>query len=436
MKVALIGAGSVVFAKTLVSDILSFPELRDAEIRLMDIDPERLDLTHRFARKLAGTHRLPARIEAFADRRRALDGADYVIVMIQVGGLEAYRLDVEIPLAHGIDQCVGDTLGPGGIFRGLRTIPVLLSIASDMEELCPDALLLNYSNPMAINCWALREASPIDVLGLCHGVEHTARDMAKWIGAPFEEVTYTAAGINHMAWFIEFRWKGADAYPLLRARLGPPGSPEPEERIRFEMMKATGFFMTESSGHLSEYLPYFRKRADLIETFGGPGFAGESLFYYKHCREGRGRHEEEIRRQIAGDSPIPLGERSVEYGARIIHAIETDRPYRFHANVPNDGAIANLPSDACVEVPCYADATGVHPTAVGELPAVCAALSLSNIGSQRLAVQAALLGDPELACQAVLVDPLAAAVLAPHEIRRLVRDLLEAERAYLPQFEG
>ncbi|MBN1421426.1 MAG: alpha-glucosidase/alpha-galactosidase [Planctomycetes bacterium] len=435
MKVAFIGAGSVVFAKTLLSDILSFPELRDAEIRLMDIDPQRLDLADRFARRLVETHRLPARIESTTDRRRALDGADICIVMIQVGGLEAYRLDVEIPLAHGIDQCVGDTLGPGGIFRGLRTVPALLAIASDMEEVCPDALLLNYSNPMAINCWALREATAIDVLGLCHGVEHTARFLAERIGAPFEEVTYTAAGINHMAWFLDLRWRGEDAYPLLRARLGPPGAPEPDERIRFEMMKATGFFMTESSGHLSEYLPHFRKRPDLLETFGGPGFAGESLFYYRHCLAGRGPHEDEIRRQIAGDAPIPLGERSVEYGARIIHAIETDRPYRFHANVPNDGAIANLPADACVEVPCYADATGVHPTSVGELPDVCAALALSNISSQRLAVRAALLGDPALAYQALLVDPLTAAVLAPHEIQRLADDLLEAERAYLPQFD-
>ena len=298
MKVAMIGAGSVVFARTLLTDILSFPELQNCTISLMDIDSERLKLTTAFAKKLVTDNQLPTEIESTTDRRTCLRGADYVIVMIQAGGLEAYKLDVEIPLKYGVDQCVGDTLGPGGIFRGLRSIPVMVDICRDMEELCPTALLLNYSNPMAINCWAMSEATSIATVGLCHGVPGTAHVLAELIGAPPEEITYWTAGINHMAWFLQLKWKGEDAYPLLWKNLKPLGTPEPQEKYRLDMMKAFGYFMTESSGHLSEYIPYYRKRDDLKQLFNDPDFGGESLFYYRNCCERQDEHYDEIKQQI------------------------------------------------------------------------------------------------------------------------------------------
>ncbi|NPV52578.1 MAG: alpha-glucosidase/alpha-galactosidase [Firmicutes bacterium] len=429
-KIAMIGAGSVVFAKRLIYDILSFPELAGSTISLMDIDAERLDLIARLATKLAEQEGFDVKIDATLDRREALKGADYVITMIQVGGLEAYELDIDIPMKYGIKQCVGDTLGPGGVFRGLRSIPVFLDICKDMEELCPDALLINYTNPMAMITWAINLATGIKTVGLCHSVQGTAAQLASYIGAPSEEVSYWVAGINHMAWFLRFEWNGRDAYPLLFEAMGRP-EVYSKDKVRFEMMRHLGYFITESSGHLSEYVPYFRKRNELIDEFCTEGFGGETGFYLRHCRESWKPHYDRIRKQIAGEVPVDV-ERSHEYGAYIIHSIETGTPRRINGNVLNSGIITNLPQGCCVEVPCLVDDAGLHPCYIGDLPSQCAALNRTNINVQELAVRAALERDRDLAFMAVMFDPLTAALLSPREIRKMVDEMFEAEARYLP----
>jgi len=426
-KIALIGAGSVVFARTLVSDILTFPELRDSTIALMDIDPERLGLITALAERMVDQEGAETQIQSTVDRREALCDADYVIIMIQVGGLGMFEVDIEIPLRYGIDQTVGDTLGPGGVFRGLRTIPVLLDICRDMRELCPEALLINYANPMAINCWAMNEAGGIRNIGLCHSVQGTAMQLARYIGAPYEEVTYWVAGINHMAWFLQFQWRGEDAYPLLRAKLEDPEWRE--DGVRFEVMRRFDHFVTESTHHMSEYVPYFRQRKELIEQFATPRWD-----YLQLCQTGWQPHYERIRRQIAGEESIEI-RRSHEYGTFIIHSLETNTPRRVNANVQNAGLITNLPHGCCVEVPCLVDGTGVRPCCVGDLPSQCAALNRSNVNVQGLAVKAALSGDRRAAFQAVALDPLTAATLSLREIQQMVDELFEAEAEWLPQFE-
>jgi alpha-galactosidase len=426
-KIALIGAGSVVFARTLISDILTFPELRDSTIALMDINPERLGLITALAQRMVDQEGAEIEIQSTLDRCEALRDADYVIIMIQAGGLAMYEVDVKIPLRYGIDQTVGDTLGPGGVFRGLRTIPVLLDICRDMRELCPEALLINYANPMAINCWAINEAGGIRNVGLCHSVQGTARQLAQYVGAPYEEVIYWVAGINHMAWVLEFRWRGKDAYPLLRAKLEDPEWGE--DGVRFEVMRHFDYFVTESTHHMSEYVPYFRQRKELIEQFDSPRWD-----YLELCQTGWQPHYERIRRQIAGEEPIEI-RRSHEYGTHIIHSLETNTLHRVNANVENAGLITNLPRGCCVEVPCLVDGTGVRPCYVGDLPFQCAALNRSSISLQELALKAALIGDRRAAFQAVALDPLTAAMLSLWEIQQIVDELFEAEAEWLPQFD-
>lgn len=426
-KIAFIGAGSVVFARRLIGDILSFPELQGSTISLMDIDAGRLELITQLANKMVAQFGWTATIESTLDRREALTGADYVLIMIQVGGLEAFASDVEIPRKYGIDQTVGDTIGPGGVFRGLRTILVLLDICWDMEELCPDALLINYSNPMAMNCWGMDEGSDIATVGLCHSVQGTAAQLARYIGAPEDEVLYWVAGINHMSWFLDYRWGKKDAYPLLWEAMEKP-EVYAKDKVRFEIMKRTGYFVTESSHHMSEYVPYFRQRPELIERFVTPRWD-----YLEICRSGWQPHYERIRRQIAGEEPLQV-ERTHEYAAQIIYAMETNTPTRINGNVRNDSLISNLPEGCCVEVPCLVDGMGIHPCRVGDLPSVCAALNRSNINVQELAVQAALLGDRELVVQAVMMDPLTASILNLEEIEAMVAEMFAAEAAYLPQF--
>ncbi len=430
MKVTIIGAGSVVFARTVIRDILSFEALRDSDLSLMDIDAERLELIASHTKRLVGQEGLPAKVEHTTDRRKALDGADIVVVTIQVGGLPAFKLDIDIPLKHGVDQCVGDTLGPGGVFRGLRTIPVMLAIARDCEELCPDAYILNYSNPMAMNCWALNEASPIKTIGLCHGVQGTASHLANYIGAPMEEVDYWTAGINHMAWFLRFERKGEDAYPLVRERLQKEGPPD-KDRVRFEVFRQVGHFMTESSGHFSEYIPYFRRRKDLMEKYMRGGFGGETGAYYKICASRLDSHLQQLSREARGEEKLAFGQRSEEYVSNIVNALVTGERYRFNGNVRNSSLITNLPEGCCAEVPCYVDKTGVHPAHVGNLPPVCAALNRTNVNVQELAVKAALEKDREAAFHAVMLDPLTAACLEPAEVRKMVDEMFEAERKWL-----
>ena len=427
MKVAMIGAGSVVFARRLLADLLSYPDLCEGTVALMDIDRGRLELIAALAQKMVAQQRAGLRIEATLERKEALEGADYVIIMIQVGGLDAFELDVAIPRKYGIDQTVGDTVGPGGVFRGLRTVPVLLDICRDMESLCPDALLINYANPMAINCWAMNKATRIKNVGLCHSVQGTAERLAHFIGAPMDEVAYWVAGINHMAWFLRFEWKGADAYPLLWQAMQDPAIYN-QDKVRFEIMRHFGYFVTESSHHMSEYIPYFRKRAELIEKYVTPRWD-----YLEICRSGWQPHYEQVRRQIAGEEPVEIS-RSHEYGIQIIHAMETNTPTRINGNVANTGLITNLPPGCCVEVPCLVDNTGIRPCYVGDLPAACAALNRTNINVQELAVKAALEGDREAARMAIALDPLTSAILSLEEIKDMVDEMFAAEATFLPQF--
>jgi len=435
-KIAMIGAGSLVFCKTLSMDILATEALRGAEICLMNRTKPKLDRIERFLKKVVAENELPATITATLDRREALEGADYVILMFQVGGVEAFRTDYEIPLKYGVDQCIGDSLGPGGVFRGLRTMPVLAGLVSDAEELCPDALVLNYVNPMGACTMALTKLSGrLQSIGLCHGVQTTLDLISGYVGVPKQEIDFLCAGINHMAWFLSLRDKrdGRDLSPVLRANIEKPEY-YVNEKVRSEVMRHFGYFMTESTGHLSEYVPWFRSSKRALERYcDQPGFGGASGAYYKYCRM--------IADKYAGVDYLDLesaeiGARSVEYCSYILEAHRTDRPFRLNGNVRNDGYITNLPQGCCVEVPVFVDSAGLHPARVGDLPTQCAALNQSNVTVQTLAVEAGLTGDPELAMAALAMDPLTSAVCTLAEVREMTAEMLEAEREWLPQFEG
>jgi alpha-galactosidase len=429
-RIAFIGAGSMVFAKNLVGDILSYSELEDSHVTLMDIDEHRLEQTERAARTMVENGDVDATIEATTDRREALDGADYVLNMINVGGTEPFENEIRIPEKYGVEQAIGDTLGPGGIFRGLRTIPTLLDLARDMEELCPDALLLNYTNPMAMLCWALYEETDVDVVGLCHSVPHTAEAIADYVGVPAEELEYWVAGINHVAWFLEAEHDGESVYPDLREAMNDPDVYE-RDTVRFEILRHFGAFVTESSHHMSEYVPYFRTEAETIEEMTGTGYA-ERMPTATYL-EGWMERSEERDRATFDDEDLQI-ERSEEYAARLIHSVETGQPRRLNLNVSNaDGAIANLANDACVEVPCLVDDRGVNPCAVGDLPPQLAALDRSSIDVQRLAVKGALEGDRDAVHRAVKLDPLTSAACTLDEIHEMTEELIEANAEYLPE---
>lgn len=423
-KITFIGAGSVVFAKRLLMDILSYPELSDSEIALMDINKERLDLIYALTKKLIETLGCNAKVTATLDRREALDSAKYVINMIQVGGLEMFELDCEIPRRYGIDQTVGDTVGPGGVFRGLRTIPVLLDIAKDMEELCPDALFINYSNPMAINCWAMNKATKIKNVGLCHSVQGTAHQLATYVGVDPNQVSYWVAGINHMAWFLEFKLGEEDLYPRLWKAMEDPEI-YIKDAVRFEIMKYFDYFVTESTHHMSEYVPYFRRNPERIKEL-----IPNRWDYLDICKNRWQPHYEKIKREASGEEPIVI-DRSNEYAASIIYSMETGVPSRINGNVNNDNLITNLPKDCCVEVPCLVDKTGIHPCFVGDLPPQCAALNRTNINLQELTVIAALERNPRKAFQAIALDPLTASILEPRDIKRMVDEMFKAEKEWI-----
>lgn len=432
-KIAMIGAGSLVFGKTLMADFLSTPALRGSEFRLMARTHARLDKMHAFVRRMIADNGVDATVTATTNLRQALRGADYVVVMIQVGGVDVFQQDYAIPMKYGVDNCIGDTMGPGGIFRALRHIPALMDIADVMSEECPDAVLFNYANPMAMCCWALGHAPGLRFTGLCHGVQTTLDLIASYTGVKKEEIDFTAAGINHMAWFLNLTHRGRDLYPVLKREFEKPGS-YVNEKVRGEVMRHFGYFMTESTGHLSEYLPYFRKNKKALETYcDEPAFGGESGAYYKYCKMLAGKF---ARMDPLSIESTKLGPRSAEYCAHIIEALETGVPFRFNGNVRNDGFINNLPMGCCVEVPVYADRTGLHPTVVGDLPPACAALNMTNVLVQGLVVEASFMGDPELIMQAAALDPLTAAVCTLKEIREMTAEMLEKQRAYLPQFKA
>ena len=424
-RIAFVGAGSVEFTKDLLGDLLSFPELADATIALHDIDRERLDAAEAMARWTASTLGAPATIEAHLDRRAALAGCDHVINMIQVGGHAATLVDFEVPKRFGLRQTIGDTLGIGGIFRALRTIPVMRGIAADMFELCPDAWLLNYTNPMAMLCWSVYAGTPISrVVGLCHSVQWTTRGLAELVGVPYEEVEYLGAGVNHQAWILQLRHRGRDLYPLLDEAI--ERDPELRRRVRVEMYRRLGYFPTESSEHSAEYLPWFLRSDEMIERFRVP------VDEYVRRSEENLREYDAMRRTLAEGGSFEI-ERSLEYASLIIHSIATGEPRVIYGNVPNQGLISNLPRGACVEVPCLVDGNGVQPTAVGSLPPQLAALNRTFLNVCELTVRAALEGTREHVVHAALLDPNTSATLAPEQIEQLVDALVEAHGDALPE---
>jgi alpha-galactosidase len=428
-KITFIGAGSTVFAKHLMGDILTFPELAESEFALFDIDPQRLRTSEIVAHRLNEALGTRARISATLDRRAALDGADYAICMIQVGGYKpATVTDFEIPKKYGLRQTIADTLGIGGIMRALRTIPVLLDMCRDMEQLCPEVTFLQYVNPMAMNCWAISRATRIKTVGLCHSVQGTARDLAHDIGVPLEEINYLAAGINHMAFYLRFERNGEDLYPHLR-RVIEEGRVPSWNRVRYEILRRLGYFVTESSEHFSEYVPWFikRDRPDLIERFNIP--LDE---YIRRC-EAQIAAWEAQRQALEGGAPMDV-QRSDEYGALIIHSLETGTPRVIYGNVTNHGLIDNLPQGCCVEVPCLVDKNGIQPTKIGALPPHLAALMQTNINVQALTVEAALTGKREHIYHAAMLDPHTAAELDLDQIWSLVDDLIAAHGALLPAY--
>ncbi len=427
--IALIGAGSTVFAKNLLGDILSFPELAESTIRLMDLDPERLHTSKIVAQRIADTLGVKPVIEATLDRRAALADADFAINMIQVAGYKPGTVvDFEIPKKYGLRQTIADTLGIGGIMRGLRTIPVLLDMCRDMEQVCPNVTFLNYVNPMAMNGWAISRASNIKTVGLCHSVQSTAAQLAYDIDVPFEELNYVSAGINHMAFYLKFERNGQDLYPLIRQVIEQNNVPD-YNRVRYEMFKRLGYFVTESSEHFAEYTPWFikRDRPDLIEKFNVP--LDE---YIRRC-------EDQIADWAELRDELEKGEyfqvfRSMEYGALIIHSIVTHTPRVVYGNVPNAGLIDNLPAGCCVEVPCLVDKNGIQPTRIGALPPHLAALIQTNVNVQALTVEAALTRKREHVYHAAMLDPHTAAELDLEQIWALVDDLIEAHGDWLPKY--
>ena len=433
-KVAMIGAGSLVFCKTLMSDFLATPALAGSEYRLMALTRARLDKMDAFVKRMIKDNNIHATVTATTDLREALTGADYVVVMIQAGGVDIFEMDYKIPLKYGVDNCISDTMGPGGVFRALRHIPELLKIANLMREVCPNAVMFNYANPMAMCCWALGRVPGLQYVGLCHGVQTTMDLVAGYVGLPKNDINYLCAGINHMGWFLKLEDKnGNDLYPLFKANFEKPGY-YVNEKVRGEVMRHFGYFMTESTGHLSEYLPYFRKNKKALDLYcDEPGFGGESGAYYNYCLM--------IAEKFSKLEPLSIEStaiegRSAEYCSHIIEALETGVPFRFNGNLRNDGYITNLPQGCCVEVPVYADKNGFHPWRVGDLPAQCAALNMTNVLVQGLAVEASFTGDPEMVMQAVALDPLTASVCTLAEIREMVAEMLVAQQAYLPQFAG
>jgi alpha-galactosidase len=434
----MIGAGSVVFCKTLIADMLATPCLQDAEFALMAPTQTKLRRMESFVKRMIADNGFTATCWATTDREEAIRDADFVVVMIQVGGNDAFGIDYQTPLKYGVDQCIGDTLGPGGIFRAQRHIPVLVGIADEMSRLAkPHALMLQYANPMAANCLALGRVTPPDVqnfVGLCHGVQTTLDLIAGYCGiANKGEISYTCGGVNHMDWFLRLEHQGRDLYPELRELFERPEYYK-NEKVRGEVFRQFGYFMTESTGHLSEYVPWFRKSQAALDRYcDEPAFGGESGAYYKWGKTMAEKYAEHDPLEFESTA---IEERSVEYCSWIMEAKLTGRPFRFMGNVRNDGYISNLPDGCCVEVPTFVDDTGLRPTRVGALPPQCAAACVTNVNVQILAAEAALTGDPEHLVHAMALDPLTGAVCTLREIREMTTEMLESQRQWLPQFEG
>jgi alpha-galactosidase len=430
----MIGAGSVVFCKTLMSDIMAADALADSEFALMDLDEPKLQRMESFAKRMLKDNNMSGKVWGTLNRQEAIKDADFVVIMIDVGGVEVFGLDYNIPLKYGVNQCTAQSVCPGGVFRGLRTIPVLVDIAHDMEQLAkPGAIMLQYANPMASNCMALGKATDINFVGLCHGVQTTLALIASYCDVPKEEISYTCGGINHMDWFLKLEHEGRDLYPKLREVFEKPQYYK-NEKVRGEVFRHFGYFMTESTGHLSEYLPWFRKNQAALEMYcDEPGFGGESGAYYKWCKAVAEKYAEHDPLEFESTK---IEKRSVEYCSYIMEAAVTAKPFRFMGNVRNDGYITNLPDGCCVEVPAFVDDVGLHPVSIGDLPPQLAAACMTNINVQTLVVEAALNQDTENTVHALAMDPLTSAVCTLKQIREMCSEMLEAQRKWLPQFEG
>ncbi|MGQ9681050.1 MAG: alpha-glucosidase/alpha-galactosidase [Anaerolineae bacterium] len=456
IKIAIIGAGSVTFARRLIQDVLSVPELAGSELALMDINEQYLDLVAQLVRRDIQANQLPARVLATTDRRRAVAEADYVVNTTRIGGLEAFQLDIDIPLKYGVDQCVGDTLCAGGIMYGQRNIPQVLAFCRDIKELAkPDVLFLNYANPNAMNTWAANRYGGVNTVGLCHGVQGGHHQIAEviqllvnegrsesdpaFVPVRVQDVDIICAGINHQTWYIRVRYRDEDWTGRLLEGFEKHPKYSKTEKVRIDMLRRFGYYSTESNGHLSEYVPWYRKRPeDIMQWIDLSSWInGETGGYLRECTENRNWFVEEAPKMLAEEPPAYTPDkRSHEHGSWIIEGLETGRVYRGHFNVVNNGCITNLPADAIVEVPGYVDRNGISIPRVGDLPLGCAAVCNASISVQRLAVEAAVHGDVFLLKQAFMLDPLVGAVCDPNEIDQMVDEMLIAQAKWLPQYQA
>ncbi|MCL2722062.1 MAG: alpha-glucosidase/alpha-galactosidase [Treponema sp.] len=441
MKITFIGAGSVGFTRRLTADILTVPEFGTSEICLQDINSFNLDLIYQVLDMDIKANKLDkVKLVKTTDQKKAIEGAKYVICVARVGGLEAFALDVEIPMKYGVNQCVGDTICAGGIMYGQRTIPVVMDICKDIKALAEtDAVFLNYSNPNAMNTWAANTYGKVKTLGLCHGVQHGHWQISEVLGVPKNEIDIICAGINHQTWYIQVKHKGIDVrHKLLEGFKKHPDFSK-QEKVRIDILERFGYYSTESNGHLSEYLPWYRKRQDEIDQWidYSSWIHGEPGGYLRDCREARQRFEEEVK-EYKTMKPLEYKNenRSSEHGSFIIEGLETGRIYRGHFNVINNGVITNLPSDCVIEAPGYADGNGISIPVVGDLPSPCAAICNASITVQRLSVEAAIEGDAVKLKQAMLLDPLVGAVCNPPEVWKMADEMLKAESAWLPQYKN
>ncbi|MGD0004557.1 MAG: alpha-glucosidase/alpha-galactosidase [Anaerolineaceae bacterium] len=452
LKIAMIGAGSIGFTRRLMHDILAVPEFDDTTFAFMDIDPINLDMITQLSQRDIKANNLPAKIISTLDRREAIKDCDYVICMIRQGRLEAFQLDIDIPLKYGVDQCVGDTICAGGIMYAQRTIPELLSICKDIRELAkPGALFLNYSNPMAMNTWACNKYGGVKTIGLCHGVQGAHWEITEcvemWAKSQGliprdykmhrREVDVVAAGLNHQTWFIKVSWRGHDMIPLLPDLFPQHPVFRNTEKVRIDVLRRFGYYSTESNGHLSEYLPWYRKRPDEIMKWIdlSSWINGETGGYLRVCLEGRSWFEKDFPQWLAETPPdLKSGKRSEEHGSFIIEGLETGRPYRGHFNVVNHGHITNLPDGCVVEIPGYVDRNGINMPVVGDLPLGCAATCSASANVQKMGMEAAVKGDVNLLKLAMLHDPLTGAVLNPEEVWQMTDEMLIAQAQWLPQY--
>jgi alpha-galactosidase len=454
LKIAMIGAGSVGFTKRLVQDILSVPELADTTFAFHDLSEHNMEMVTQLCRRDIAANGLPATVESTLDRRAAVSGADYVISTIRQGGLEGFQSDIDIPLKYGVDQCVGDTLCAGGIMYAQRTIPALLDFCKDIRELAkPGALFLNYSNPMAMNTWACNTYGGVNTVGLCHGVQGAHWQIASCVEAwaakkgliatgenvKRQDVEVVAAGINHQTWFIKAKWRDIDLIPIMLELFEAHPEYPTTEKVRIDVLRRFGYFSTESNGHLSEYLPWYRKRVTEIPDWIdlSSWINGETGGYLRVCTEGRNWFEHDFPNWMAQEAPkFTQDSRSHEHGSWIIEALETGRTYRGHFNVPNQNHITNLPNGCIIEIPGYVDRNGINMSVVGDLPMACAATCSASVRVQQMGMEAAVRGDVTLLKQAMLHDPLVGAVCNPEEVWQMTDEMLVAQAQWLPQYQA